>query len=171
MCFQNSHNQRKELNFLKHLILPLFLNLISILIIALTNKFDNGTGKTILFDIVLLGGTYFFIMIYYLPVLIVIQFLRGERIVKRLIHNCMAILLWSFVPLAVVLIIIAIVSAVIHKLPWSVFSGVFSWGKAIIIPLSLFYFYKKFSKESFYDSLIDSMSTCGFVLLLTLLGG
>lgn len=169
MLLQDSLKTDTRNNPYSHILLPLLVIMVAVVITTISNNYSLKLDSALMV-ISLLGGVYFFNIFLYFPILIVIQFIRGERAFGLLIIKCLSILLWSFIPLALLWIGASIINLTFYKLPWSVFSIIFLWGKAIVIPLSLFYFYKRFSKESLYDSLIDSMLACGFVVILSLIG-
>ena len=156
-------------NSYKDLLLPFLVILTTIAVTTISSNSRSLQTSSFFIASSLLGGVYFFNILLYLPVLFVIRIIRGDRKYRSLIYKCLSILLWSFIPLAFLWIGASIINLTLYKIPWSVFSNMFFWGKAIIIPLSLFYFYKKNSKENFFDSLIDSMLVAGFVLLLSLI--
>lgn len=145
-----------------YLVLPLFINIIAIVLSVLNNWVITEHNVSFLniigLGIPLLGGSYFVILAYYIPPIILIRFLRGQK--ERVIINSVTITLWSFSVLALILILFSTVSMLFTPIPWSYFANALIWGKFIIIPIALTVIYGKFSNESFLDGLIDSMVVC-----------
>lgn len=161
-------NIDQRTNYYKHILLTFLVILISVTVTIISSNRSLAAYNALL-GLSLLGGVYCFNIFLYLPLLIVIRFVRGERAFGFLVLKCLSIVLWSFIPLASLWIGASIVSLTFYDLPWSVFSNIFFWGKAIIVPFSLFYFYNKFNKENIFDSLFDSMLAAGLVLILSLI--
>lgn len=160
--------KKTKVDSYKLILLPTIINLISVVFVVFSNwKYFNGNISLLLgVGLPLLSVGYIMIMLLYVPILVIAQWFREKTLLFQTLIVSIAIVLWSFTPLAIIWIMLSIVSLIFKQLPWLVFSSTYFWAKTLVIPLSLFYFYWKFTMASVYDSLFDAMIVAGTVLIL-----
>lgn len=158
------YNFKRFNRVLKLFIVPLLINFISLTLVALNEM--NGETDLIKIGLIVIGGSYLLTMVFYLPPLIVLRWIRGQHILHQNIFTCLTIVLWSFTPIAVAWIILSVITFFGQSIPWKMFSYIFFWGKALFVPFSICLSYWKLTHENFYTSIIDSMITSLIVLIL-----
>ncbi len=159
------HHSKNLNNKFVLFIVPMIINCISLTLVALS-QMSTAEAHLLKIGLIILSGGYLLTMVFYLPPLVVLRWIRGQRILYQNIFTCVSILLWSFTPLAITWIILAIITLYGLNISWQIFTFSFFWEKALLLPVSLFLSYWKLSHENIYISFIDSMITSIIVLIL-----
>jgi hypothetical protein len=163
------YNKKSNFISIKDVIIPFFLNVISLLVVAFSNIRLFNWKMDVLFKIglPLIIGSYILEMLFYVPVLIFLQMIRTKSCLKNVLIRVITSILWAFTPNALIWFLLSIINLTLCQLPWYYFSLTYILSKFLLIPLSLFYFYWRFFEENIYDSIIDTMLTSIVVLILT----
>ncbi|MBZ4684216.1 MAG: hypothetical protein PWQ59_1786 [Thermoanaerobacterium sp.] len=155
----------------KQLILPVVIVFTSIILtVAGQVKFFTGSLK-VFFEsgIIMVGLIYLLRFLILFPVLVTIRFVRSKSKGSYILLSSILIILWSFLPLALIWSGMSIISIVITPIQWNIFYKTYLWMNALVFPISVFYFYWKYTESNLIDSLIDAMILSGIELILNFL--
>jgi hypothetical protein len=155
----------------KQIILPITIMLAS-MTLAILSQYRLFAGHLMIFlggGFIMLGLAYLLQFIILFPMLAIIILVRSKGNKDRLLTKSALIILSALSTSALVWAGMSIVSLTMTVIPWSIFSVANSWMVALLLPLSLFYFYWRFTDCSVTDSLLDSMILSGMALILPLL--
>ncbi|WP_333509187.1 hypothetical protein [Thermoanaerobacterium thermosaccharolyticum] len=72
-------------------------------------------------------------------------------------------------PLTLVWAIMSSFNLIVSNISWSIFSNTYIWINAILLPITLFYSYWKYTDADIIDSLLDSMILSGLALIIPLI--
>lgn len=151
------------------LIAPVAINFISLILVVLS-QVSVEEANLFKIGLIVLSSGYLLSMLFYLPPLFVLRWIRGQHNFYKNILTCLTILLWSFTPLAIAWIVLATITLFGVDIPWLTFNSIYFWGKALVVPIFLYISYWKLSDNDLYTSFIDSMITSVVVLILLFVG-
>jgi hypothetical protein len=101
--------------------------------------------------------------------LVIIRLIRVKQKLNNLLVSSVAIILLAFVPLTLIWAIMSLFNLIVLNIPWSIFSNTYIWMNAILLPITLFYSYWKYTDSNIIDSLLDSMILSGLALIIPLI--
>ncbi|ORX23409.1 hypothetical protein BVF91_06145 [Thermoanaerobacterium sp. PSU-2] len=150
------------------LVIFIFIS-IAVTVLGQSKSFTGNSKAFFESGFIMLSIVYFFKFVYLYPMLVIIRLIRVKQKRNNLLISSVAIILLAFVPLTLVWAIMSLFNLIVLNIPWSIFSNTYIWMNAILLPITLFYSYWKYTDSNIIDSLLDSMILSGLALIIPLI--
>jgi len=150
------------------LVIFIFIS-IAVTVLGQSKSFTGNSKVFFESGFIMLSIVYFFKFVYLYPMLVIIRLIRVKQKLNNLLVSSVAIILLAFVPLTLIWAIMSLFNLIVLNIPWSIFSNTYIWMNAILLPITLFYSYWKYTDSNIIDSLLDSMILSGLALIIPLI--